>query len=95
LNEICCFLKSVIFGNLLFLETFLNNLGLNKLQQKAKDTHRKIRIEVCRGKRRGKSHATNGDIEALVTRRVLKNMQKSDEIEQKPNETEGDLHLVQ
>jgi hypothetical protein len=65
-------LKSVIFGNLLFLETFLNNLGLNKLQQKAKDTHRKIRIEVCRGKRRGKSHATNGDIEALVTRRVLK-----------------------
>jgi hypothetical protein len=52
----------------------LNNLGLNKLQQKAKDTHRKIRIEVCRGKRRGKSHATNGDIEALVTRRVLKNV---------------------
>ena len=51
----------------------MNNLGLNKLQQKAKDTHRKIRIEVCRGKRRGKSHATNGDIEALVTRRVLKN----------------------
>ena len=55
-------------------------LRSHKLQQKAKDTHRKIQIEVCRGKRRGKrrgkSHVTNGDIEALVTRRVLKNVKK-------------------